>query len=143
MPIIKKQEAIKGEGSPGIEVSVLVDEGKGSHSLRIGEVVIAPNARLSRHIHTNTEEAMIILEGTLDAQVGNERMTIGPGHTVLAPAGTTHGFVNRYQEPARLLFVFPTQQVDRVLSSVAGSTSGFPDSAGLSGHERPKDRPLG
>ena len=54
MPIIKKQEAIKGEGSPGIEVSVLVDEGKGSHSLRIGEVVIAPNARLPRHIHTNT-----------------------------------------------------------------------------------------
>ena len=144
MPIIKKQDATKREGTPpGIEVTLLVDEEKGSHSLRVGEVVVAPNSRIPRHIHTNTEEAMIILEGTLDAQVGSERMTIGPGHTVLAPAGTTHGFVNRYQEPARLLFVFPTHKFDRVLSSPAGATSGFPSTAGLSGHETPEDRPLG
>ena len=85
---------------------------------------------------------MVVLEGTLDVLLGKERMTIGPGHTVLAPAGTVHGFVNRYDEPARLLFIFPTHQPDRVLSSVPGTTSGFLSEAGLTGYGSPHDRPL-
>jgi uncharacterized cupin superfamily protein len=87
--------------------------------------------------------AVIVQEGTLDALLGRERMTIGPGHTVLAPAGTAHGFLNRYKEPARVLFVFPTHQVERVPVSVAGATSGFLSEKGLSGYESPQDRPLG
>ena len=85
---------------------------------------------------------MIILEGSLDLLLGDQRMTIGPGHTVLAPAGTTHGFVNRYQEPARLLYVFPTHEVERVLTSVSGATSGFLSEKGLSAYESSHDRPL-
>lgn len=143
MPIIKKQGLTTREGSsPGLEVCILVDAGHGSHSLRIGELTIAPNSRVPRHIHPNTEEAMIILEGTLDVVLGDQRMTLGPGHTVLAPAGTTHGFVNRYEEPARMLFVFPTHQVERVLTSPPGATSGFLSEAGLTGHASPHDRPL-
>jgi hypothetical protein len=33
---------------------------------------------------------------------------ISQGGTVLALAGSAHGFLNRYEEPARLLFVYPT-----------------------------------
>lgn len=143
MPIIKKQSVTKGEGdSPGLESLVLVDKEKGSHSLRVGELTIAPNSRVPRHVHTNTEEAMVIVEGTLDVILGDERVTVGPGHTVLAPAGTVHGFLNRYQEPARMLFIFPTHDVERVQSRVAGTTSGFQSEAGLTGYGSPEDRPL-
>ena len=143
MPIIKKEDLAKRQGSsPGLEVCLLVDADQGSCSLRIGELTIAPNTRIPRHIHTTTEEAMILLEGNLDVVLGSERTTIGPGHTVLAPAGTTHGFVNRYEQPARLLYVFPTQDVDRVLSSPPGATSGFLSEAGLTGHSSPENRPL-
>jgi quercetin dioxygenase-like cupin family protein len=143
MPIINKEDNNTREGSsPGLEVRDIVDAGHGSHALKIGEVTIAPNTRLARHIHTNTEEAMVVLEGTLDVVLGRQRMTIGPGHTVLAPAGTTHGFVNRYAEPARILFIFPTHEPDRVVSSVEGTTSGFLSEAGLSGYSSPHDRPL-
>jgi hypothetical protein len=69
-------------------------------------------------------------------------MTIGPGHTVLAPAGTAHGFLNRYEDPARVLFVFPAPQVEQVLVSVPGATSGFLSEQGLSGYASPQDRPL-
>lgn len=143
MPIIKKQDMQQREGNaPGLEVRDIVDEAQGTTSLKIGELTIPPNTRVPRHIHTNTEEAMVVLEGTLDVVVGRQRMTIGPGHTVLAPAGTVHGFVNRYDEPARLLFIFPTHQPDRVLASVSGATSGFLSEAGLSGYSSPHDRPL-
>ena len=143
MPIIKKQELTKREGSsPGLEVSVLVDAEQGSHSLRVGELTIAPNSRVPRHIHTNTEEAMIILEGTLDVVLGSQRTTVGPGQTVLAPVGITHGFVNRSQEPARLLFVFPTHDVDRVLASGPRENVGFASEGGLSAYQSSHDRPL-
>jgi quercetin dioxygenase-like cupin family protein len=143
VPIIKKQDLTKREGaSPGLEAYDLVDAAQGSHSLRIGELTIAPNARVPRHIHPNTEEAMIILEGTLDVVLGDQRMTVGPGHIVLAPAGIMHGFLNRSPEPARLLFIFPTHEVERVLASAPGATVGFPSEKGLTGYESPQDRPL-
>ena len=143
MPIIRKQNNNTRQGSSrGLEVREIVDAEHGTHALKIGEVTIAPNTRLPRHIHTNTEEAMVVLEGTLDAVVGRERMTIGPGDTVLAPAGTTHGFVNRSDEPARILFIFPTHAPDRVQARVDGTTTGFLSEAGLSGYSSPQDRPL-
>jgi quercetin dioxygenase-like cupin family protein len=144
VPIIQKQDLGKRAGAaPGLELRVLVGEGQGSQSLHIEEVTVAPNARIPRCINPHTEVAIIVQEGKLDALVGRERTTVGPGHTVLAPAGTAHGFLNRYDEPARVLFVFPTHQVEQVPVSVPGATSGFPSEKGLSGYKSPQDRPLG
>jgi quercetin dioxygenase-like cupin family protein len=143
MPIINKKDNRTREGSnPGLEVREIVDIWQGSQSLKIGEVTIATNTRIPRHIHTNTEEAMMVLEGKLDVVVGGQRMTVEAGDTILAPAGTTHGFVNRYGGPARILFVFPTHEPDRVLATVDGATSGFLSEAGLTGYVSPNDRPL-
>lgn len=144
MPIINKQDLAKSTGAaPGLETCVLVGKNQGSQSLHIEEVTVAPNARIPRCVNPHTEVAVIVQAGRLDALLGRERMTVGPGHTVLAPAGTAHGFLNRYDEPARVLFVFPTHQVERVPVSVPGATSGFLSEKGLSGYETPQDRPLG
>ena len=143
MPIIGKDNAVKREGSaPGLEVTDLVGTATGSASLMIGEVTIAPNSRIPRHVHPHTEEAMVILEGTLDIVLGNQRMTLNAGHTVFAPAGSSHGFVNRYDAPARILFIFPTHDVESVQTSVPGATSGFPSEGGLTGYSSPHHRPL-
>ena len=37
------------------------------------------------------------------------------GQTVLAPAGVKHGFVNRSGKPVRIMAIFPTGKVERVL----------------------------
>ncbi len=145
MPIIRKSDRSKREDatSPGLESFGIVDADHGSDSLRVGEVTIAGMSRVPRHTHTNTEEAMVLLEGTLEALVGRERVTIGPGDLVLAPAGTVHGFLNRSETPARLLFVFPIHEPDRVLSTPPDAPpSGFPSEQGLSGFRSPHDRPL-
>src|SRR2546428_13732999 len=109
--------------APGLVVSDLVDAAQGSQSLRIGELTIAPNTRVPRHIHPNTEEAMIILEGTLDVVLGNQRVTVGPGHVVLAPAGTVHGFLTPTQLRRRWVLVFPTQREVQRTSSDSRATS--------------------
>jgi quercetin dioxygenase-like cupin family protein len=144
VPIIKKEKAIRRAGAAaGAESSILVGVGHGSQSLHIEEVCVAPNARVPRRINPHTEVAIIVEEGKVDAILGRERVLIGPGDAVLAPAGSAHGFLNRYEEPARLLFIFPTHQVEQVEVSIPGATSGFPSEKGLSGYESPEDRPLG
>ncbi len=145
MPIIRTIDRNKREDatSLGLESFSIIDAAQGSDSLKVGEVTIAAKSRVPRHTHTNTEEAMVLLEGSLEALVGRERLTIGPGDLVLAPAGTVHGFVNVSDSPARLLFVFPIHEPDRVLTTPSNAPpSGFPSEQGLSGFRSPHDRPL-
>jgi quercetin dioxygenase-like cupin family protein len=143
VPIIKKQELSKrAGGARGAESCILVGVDQGSQSLHIEEVRVAPNARIPRRINPHTEVAIIVQEGKLDAILGRERVAIGQGDMVLAPAGSAHGFLNRYEEPARLLFVYPTHQVEQVEVSIPGATLGFPSEKGLSGYRSPEDRPL-
>lgn len=117
MPLIRSQELTATEGmSPGLHVRMLVDAAGGSRSLTIGDLTVTPDSQIPQHIHPDTEEAMVILEGRLELVLGDQTTTIGPGDTVLAPAGMVHGFVNRDREPARMLYVFPTHRTDRVLT---------------------------
>ena len=144
MPIIAGGGSPWRSGAaPGLQIRVLLGKEHGSRSLYIEEVSVAPDARIPRCVYPHTEVAVIVQEGMLDALVGRERMTIGPGQTVLAAAGTAHGFLNRYQQPARVLFVFPTHRVEPVPVSVGGATSGFLSEEGLTGYDSPADRPLG
>ncbi|MDP7226954.1 MAG: cupin domain-containing protein, partial [SAR202 cluster bacterium] len=61
------------------------------------------------------EEAMVILEGEIDAILGHDTVTVSAGQTVLAPAGVRHGFVNRSGAPARIMAIFPTADMERTL----------------------------
>lgn len=143
MPIIKRQDMNRREGmSLGLEVCQIADAEQGTQFLRIGEVTLAPNTRVPRHAHANTEEAIIVIEGTLDALLGRERVTVGPGDTILAPAGAVHGFVNRYEAPARIMFIYPIHDPEMMTAGAEGAPSGFPSTRGLTGYSSPRDRPL-
>ena len=145
MPIIRTSDRNNnGEAiAEGLESTVIVDAAQGSDALRVGELTIAPMTRVPRHAHTNSEEAMVLLEGTLEATVGSQRVSIEAGDIVLAPAGSVHGFLNRTDAPARLLFVFPRHDPDRVWTTPPDAPpSGFPSEQGLSGFSSPHDRPL-
>ena len=114
MPILRRADAETSEGYPGIPRATLVGPQHGSQSLWVGHLEIAPGATVTTHIHPDTEEAMVIVEGELEAVLGDEVVILGPGDTVLAPAGIKHGFVNRSSEKAALLAVFPKTEFQRV-----------------------------
>ncbi len=114
MPIIRHRDAPTTEGYPGVDRAILVDDSQGSVSLWVGYLTIGPGARVSTHIHPDTEEAMVIVEGSLEAILGDQVVTLGPGDTVLAPAGVKHGFVNRSSATSRLVAAFPKTRFERV-----------------------------
>ena len=118
MPIISQADATTEVGYPGVERAVLVDATQGALSLYISHLEIGPGGRVTTHIHPDSEEAMVIVEGSLEAILGDQVVTLGEGDTVLAPAGVKHGFENGFENrsgaTARLLAIFPKTQFERV-----------------------------
>lgn len=79
----------------------------GAVSLIIGELVMHPGSALRLHIHPS-DEAIVLLEGSVEMIVGGESRTVTAGHTLLAPPGTPHRLVNNSGGDARMFTVFPT-----------------------------------
>ena len=112
MPIIRKEDTILENLGPGADRWTLVDGQSGADSLSVGDLTLEAEGAVRTHIHP-TEEAMVILEGELDAVLGDEVIQVKAGDTVLAPIGVKHGFVNRSGASARLMAIFPTATIER------------------------------
>ena len=112
MPLLDKDDRAKEVLAPGTERWALVDGDNGAESLSVGDLHLAPGASMRTHTHP-TEEAMVILEGELEAVLGDEKIPVTIGHTILAPPGVKHGFLNRSSQPARLMAIFPTATIER------------------------------
>ena len=112
MPVLDKNDSLEEEIAPGVARWRLLDSETGGEALTVAEITLAPDSTVPTHIHP-TEEAMVILGGELEAIVDDNVITVTEGHTVHAPAGVKHGFVNRSGGSARLLAVFPTAKMKR------------------------------
>ena len=114
MPILYRANAKTEECYPGIPRTILLGASHGANSLWVGHLEIAPGAQVTTHIHPDTEEAMVTVEGQLEAVLGIEVVNLCPGDTVLAPAGVKHRFINRSGAKAVLMASFPKTSFRRV-----------------------------
>jgi len=89
-------------------------EGNGGDNLTVVDAGIDPGAGLALHIHPNYEEAMLVVEGNIEAVLADETRILGPGDLLLAPAGVKHTITNHSDKPARVLAIYPTTTPERV-----------------------------
>ena len=115
MPVFHRDDASMQELAAGVSRALLVDSAKGSQSLTVVEVTLQPDSTAPTHYHP-TEEAMLIMDGELDAVLGDEVFPVSAGHIVLAPPGVKHGFVNRSEAPAKLFGIHPTNKVEMIFT---------------------------
>jgi mannose-6-phosphate isomerase-like protein (cupin superfamily) len=66
-----------------------------SDALMLGLNCLSPGQEQHVHTHAGQDKFYFVVEGTGDFVVGDERQSAGPGMVVWAPAGVTHGVVNR------------------------------------------------
>ena len=50
--------------------------------------------------HGKSDQVLLVLDGQLGGEVGNERPSLEKGDVIVIPAGTKHRFVNRGERPA-------------------------------------------
>ncbi len=113
MPVIRRANVKLDESNPDLKRLTLVSAAVGAGYLEMGEVTIAPGKKIPLHIHPTHEEGIYILEGPLDYVVGDEKGTVNTGDVLLAPVGVKHEISNPGREPRRIMFIFPTTNVQR------------------------------
>ena len=79
-------------------------DGTTSSAVSYSEVGVGAGAPLHTH---EADELIVILEGTLEARLGDEVATAGANHTLVIPPNTPHGFTNVGPGDAKLLAFFP------------------------------------
>jgi quercetin dioxygenase-like cupin family protein len=105
MPVINHADCPKLEMRPGIRGRFLANKELGSVAVSLLENEVDPGAEAPLHVHT-VEETMLVLAGTIWAQVGDERYTVTACHTVVIPPYVPHAWGNAGDDVAKLLWAF-------------------------------------
>ena len=106
MPVISNTEAQEIPWRPGYRNFVLAGRDQGLTCVA-GYSVIEPGAGAPLHAHKDVDEIFILLEGTLDLQLGDERHLVNANHTIAIPAGMPHAFFVVGTIPVRMFTFMP------------------------------------
>lgn len=114
-------------------IRYLID-GAATESMGVFELTVPPGSNVPPpHSHSNNEEIVYVLEGTLRYSVGPESRNLAPGQTMHTPRGVVHGFSNPFDVPARALIVLSPDIGLQYFKDVAAvvNKGGPPDKATL------------
>jgi quercetin dioxygenase-like cupin family protein len=86
----------------GISARSLAGPAHGVTSFFIQENWMEEGAQIPLHTHP-VDEVLIIAEGALTVDAGDETQVVSGGHTVVVPPGTPHRLTNHGPAPVRML----------------------------------------
>ncbi|SIT51479.1 Cupin domain-containing protein [Paraburkholderia piptadeniae] len=89
----------------GLTIRYLID-GTATGGMGVFELTVPPGSRVPPpHSHTNNEECVYVLEGTLRYAVDGVVRDLAPGDWMHTPRGSVHAFSNPHGATARALIV--------------------------------------
>lgn len=71
---------------------------------------IAPGDRVPLHRHP-IDEALVVLEGTVELVIGDEVRLVGAGTVAFAPAGVAHGGRNASDGDVKIVGMFASERI--------------------------------
>jgi mannose-6-phosphate isomerase-like protein (cupin superfamily) len=84
---------IRGGTGPAASVDYLA-KGDMDGVAALGRTVLEPGSTIGEHLHPDTEEAWLILEGHGTVIMDGVPAPVGPGDLCLTKAGHSHGLLN-------------------------------------------------
>ena len=79
---------------------LVLQEGPG---FKVKEVTVDPGCRLTLQYHPGRDEHWVIVAGSAEVELGEERHRLGPGQSVHVPRGQRHRLANPDRAPLRLI----------------------------------------
>ena len=116
-----------------LTVNYIVD-GCETSSMGMFELTVPPGSNVPPpHSHSNNEECVYVLQGTLRYTVGDETRDLAPGQSMHTPKGVVHAFSNPFDVPAKALIALSPDIGAQYFRDVAAvvSAGGPPDKAAL------------
>jgi quercetin dioxygenase-like cupin family protein len=109
MPILRFEDAPEFDLS-GIRIRGLASPSRGATETMTYRVELAGGQRLPNHTHDH-EEVSHVVSGRWTVSIEGEETPLGPGDTVVIPAGVTHGSSTREGDEAVILTSMPVGTV--------------------------------
>ena len=108
MPVVKNEDAQEIPWRPGYRNYVLAGQAQGvSVSSSLG--VLEQGAGAPLHFHEEVDEVIVVVDGTLDLRIGDQRFLVGKDQTISIPARTPHAFTAVGPKGARFIAFLPKQ----------------------------------
>ena len=114
MPVIKNEDLTVEQMYPLVERRVLIGKHIGAENITMGEVTIQPGGEIPLHTHS-IEDCILLREGSGEVHIGTEVHKVEAPMTILVKPGERHKVMNTGQRPVRIIFGFPSVNVDRNL----------------------------
>jgi mannose-6-phosphate isomerase-like protein (cupin superfamily) len=93
MKVIEPKDAQLEQWRPGVQTRMLVSAANGAAHLCIFEQWVAPGTGAPTHSHP-VEEVLTVREGEAEMWLGDQRVMVTAGQSLIVPAGSNHGFRN-------------------------------------------------
>jgi mannose-6-phosphate isomerase-like protein (cupin superfamily) len=93
MKVIEPKDAQIEQWRPGVQTRMLVSAANGAAHLCIFEQWVAPATGAPTHSHP-VEEVLTVREGEAEMWLGDQRVMVTAGQSLIVPAGRNHGFRN-------------------------------------------------
>ena len=91
----------------GMQGTCLVSADETAQTLSLFHIVATHGACVPPHVHHNEDEAFYILSGTFELQIGERRVTAGPGCSGFGPRGVPHSFVCTSEQGELVVMALP------------------------------------
>ena len=91
---------------PGDVYTILASSAETGGDYIALEAVVPAGGGPPLHIHHNQVETFYILEGEMDIRLGDDIHEAKAGDFIHISKGTPHNFLNRSQNPAKMVFTF-------------------------------------
>jgi quercetin dioxygenase-like cupin family protein len=95
---------------PGIAHATLASRGQGLEAMSVWSQSIAPGQGTPPHRH-DCEEVVVVLGGSGELIIGNDRAPFAAGATLVLPANEDHQIVNCGTEPLTIVATFSATPV--------------------------------
>lgn len=106
--IVRESEVEGTKKTPWPRVSkILISEQTvGAKQISMGTNVSEPGSGIPIHKHTDSEEAMFVVEGTGRLTCGDEEYDLYPGTALFSPLGVEHQIVNTGDTPLKIVWAY-------------------------------------
>lgn len=106
MPIVDHSALPETPWRPNYRKWDITRSGDGTTSSDVSYSEVGVGAGTPLHKH-EADEVIVVLEGSVEARLGDEVATVGADHTLVVPPDTPHSFTSVGSGPAKLLTFFP------------------------------------
>ena len=106
MPIVDHSDTPETPWRPNYRKWDITAPGDGTTSSSLSQSIVGVGAGAPLHTH-EADELIVVLEGTLDARLGDEVQRVEADQTLVIPPNIPHGFTCVGPTEARLMTFFP------------------------------------